>query len=335
MSCATTYRAMICDRLEGPDSLQLADLPRQPLQSDEVRLEVRAAGVNFPDLLVTRGLYQHKPELPFAPGLEVAGRVLKVGAGVAQWQVGQEVMAGTRFSGFAAELVVAASAVQALPGPFAVAQGACFLVAARTAYHALVDKAGLAPGETLVVLGAGGGVGLATVELGKLLGARVVAVASRDEGLAAALARGADQTINHSRQDLRQRLLELTEGAGADVVVDPVGGPLFAVVSRTMAWDGRLLVVGFASGGIPSLKANLPLVKGYSLIGIRAGESARRHPRRAAAGMRRLLAWCEEGRLAPHISHRFPLHRAAEALRCLEARQAVGRIVIEVEAESS
>lgn len=271
MSCATTYRAMICDRLEGPDSLQLADLPRQPLQSDEVRLEVRAAGVNFPDLLVTRGLYQHKPELPFAPGLEVAGRVLEVGAGVAQWQVGQEVMAGTRFSGFAAELVVAASAVQALPGPFAVAQGACFLVAARTAYHALVDKAGLAPGETLVVLGAGGGVGLATVELGKLLGARVVAVASRDEGLAAALARGADQTINHSRQDLRQRLLELTEGRRRRRRRRPGGRP---AVRRGIAHHG--LGRAAARGGLRQRRHSL--AQGQPAAG--QGLQPDRHPRR-------------------------------------------------------
>ena len=330
MSCATTYRAMICDRLEGPDSLQLADLPRQPLQSDEVRLEVRAAGVNFPDLLVTRGLYQHKPELPFAPGLEVAGRVLEVGAGVAQWQVGQEVMAGTRFSGFAAELVVAASAVQALPGPFAVAQGACFLVAARTAYHALVDKAGLAPGETLVVLGAGGGVGLATVELGKLLGARVVAVASRDEGLAAALARGADQTINHSRQDLRQRLLELTEGAGADVVVDPVGGPLFAVVSRTMAWDGRLLVVGFASGTIPKVGLNIPLLKQCQIIGVDWGANRRQNHAYAMAIEREAAAWVAQGRLSPAAVTSRPLAEAAAVLRRQLDRGALGKVVLTI-----
>jgi NADPH2:quinone reductase len=334
MNQAATYRAMICPRLDGPDCLVPADLPRRALEPGEVRLEVRAAGVNFPDLLVTRGLYQHKPELPFAPGLEVSGRILEVGADVTNLEIGQEVMAGTKFSGFATELVVAATTVHALPRGFAAAEGASFLVAARTAYHALVEKADLAPGETLVVLGAAGGVGLAAVEMGKLAGARVVAVASRDEGLATAAARGADETINHSHQDLRQRLLELTDGNGADVVVDPVGGELFAAVSRTMAWDGRLVVVGFASGTIPTLKINLPLVKGYSLIGIRAGESARRHPRRAADGMRRLLAWCEEGRLRPHISHRFPLQRAAEALHCLESRQAVGRIVLEMETAS-
>ncbi len=334
MNQATTYQAMICPRLDGPYCLELADLPRRALEPGEVRLGVHAAGVNFPDLLVTRGLYQHKPALPFTPGLEVAGEVLEVGPDVIDLKVGQEVMAGTKFSGFATELVVAATTVHALPGPFAAAEGASFLVAARTAYHALIEKAELAPGETVVVLGAAGGVGLASVEMAKLAGGRVIAVASRDEGLAQAAARGADETINHSHQDLRQRLLELTDGAGADVVVDPVGGELFATLSRTMAWDGRLVVVGFASGSIPTLKANLPLVKGYSLIGIRAGESARRHPRRAAVGMGRLLAWCEEGRLRPHISHRFPLQQATEALRCLETRQAVGRIVLEVEAAS-
>lgn len=323
-------RAIVCEELGPPEVLRLRELAPPPLRAGEVRVKVRAAGLNFPDVLMVAGHYQFKPELPFVPGMEAAGDVVAAAPDVGGVAVGDRVIARMRFGAFAEEVTVPAGAVVPLPAAFDYAEGATFLAAYGTAWHALVDRAALKSGEVLLVHGAGGGTGLAAVELGKHLGATVIAVASSDAKLAAAKAKGADHGLIAGAAPLRESVKRLTDGRGADVVFDPVGGEAFEESLRCINWGARLLVIGF-TGGVGMAATNLLLIKGASVIGVRAGEAARRDP---AAGARRLAAILDlagQGRLRPTISRRMPLQRCAEAMRLLLDRKAIGRIALEVD----
>ncbi|MDN3518896.1 NADPH:quinone oxidoreductase family protein [Aquisalimonas lutea] len=321
------YRIIQCRALTGPDALAVAHEPARRPGPGEVRVAVRAAGVNYPDLLMTRGAYQLRLEPPFTPGMEVAGEVLDTGAGVTQVHPGERVIALMRHGGYAEEVVVPEAAVVRLPETFNYEHGAAFHVATRTAWHALVDRAGLARGETLLVLGATGGVGLAAVELASLLGARVIAVGSSDDKLAAARERGAEAVVNYRTQDLQQAVAACGSGV-VDVVYDPVGGDLSRASTGLLAPGGRMLIIGFASGDIPAFPADHARQHGYTLLGVRAGEAGRRDPARAREGLQALLAFAGQGHLKPRIHARYPLVRAAEALHALEQRSVVGRIVL-------
>jgi NADPH:quinone reductase len=319
-------KAVLCRKLGSPADLVLEEVAAAPLGRGQLRVAIHAAGINFPDLLMIAGLYQHKPPLPFTPGLEAAGVVSEVAAG-ATFALGDRVMVQLRQGGYAEEVIVEADQAMPLPNGFSFAEGATFRAAYGTAYHALVDGARLAAGETLLVHGAGGGVGLAAVEIGKLLGATVIAAASREAKLEVARDRGADHLLLYGREPLRDAVKHLTAGRGADVVFDPVGGAIFEESLRAIAWGARVLVIGF-TGGIGMARSNRLLIKGASVIGIRAGEAARRDPAlraRLGAALTRLTA---AGHLRPHISHRLPLARCAEAMRLVAEREAIGRVAL-------
>ena len=320
-------RAVVCRELGPPELLRLESFASQPLREAEVRVTIRAAGINFPDILMVAGRYQLKPELPFSPGMEAAGDVNEVGTAVQGVAVGDRVIVRMRHGGYTDEAVVAASQLTPLPQNFDYAEGATLLAAHGTAHHALVDRAHLLNGEVLLVHGAGGGVGLAAVEIGKLLGATVIAAASSDEKLAVAQARGADHLVNYSREPFRDAVKRITDGRGADVVYDPVGGEIFENSLRCIAWGARLLVIGF-TGGIGLARTNLLLIKGASVLGVRAGEAARKNPALAKERMRALLQWAETGRIRPNISHRLPLRDCAKAMRLLIERKAIGRVAL-------
>ncbi len=322
------YRAMRCTALTGPAALSMQELEEVGPGPGEVRVQVRAIGVNYPDLLMTRGAYQLRLEPPFTPGMEVAGEVAETGPGVKGWSPGDRVIALMRHGGYAEQVVVPEDALIPLPAPFGFDEGATFHVATRTAYHALLDRGRLQAGETLLVLGSTGGVGLTAVELGRLQGARVIAVGSSDERLAVARQRGADAVVNYRTQDLVDAVKSLTDGAGVDVVYDPVGGELSRASTRLLRWEGRLLVVGFASGEIAAYAANHALLKGYSIVGVRAGEGARRDPAQARRARDAMLAFAAKDHLRPHVCRAYPLAQAAEALQSLESRGVVGRVVL-------
>jgi NADPH2:quinone reductase len=291
-------------------------------------VSVRAAGVNFPDTLVIQGKYQLKPALPFSPGGELAGVVKEVGEAVTHLRPGDPVIAFAGWGAFAEEALVEASNAMPAPAGLDPRIAASFAMAYGTSLHALQDRARLSPGETLLVLGAAGGVGLAALELGKVLGARVIAAASTDAKLEICRRRGADEVVSYGREDWRDRVKELTGGKGVDVVYDPVGGALAEPALRLLAWGGRHLVVGFAGGDIPRIPLNLPLLKGFSIVGVYWGEFARREPQRHQANMRQLLSWLSEGKLQPLVSKVYALDRAAEALRAIMDRQATGKLVL-------
>ena len=296
--------------------------------SGQVLIDVQAAGVNFPDVLLTRGKYQFRPEPPFSPGGEVAGVVSAIGPGVTSVAVGDRVAATVIYGGFCERLVVAELSAVKLPDGVGAEVGSATLLTYATTYHGLVDRAHLQKGETLLVLGAAGGVGLAAVELGVLLGARVIAAASTDEKLAFCREHGAQETICYTREDLKERVKALTGGAGANVIYDPVGGPFAEPALRAIAWEGRYLVVGFAAGDIPKIPLNLVLLKGCQVTGVFWGSFAMREPARNRANAERLFAWVAEGRLAPHIDDALPFDRAAEALERLERREVKGKLVL-------
>jgi len=325
-----SYRTAICTALTGPDSIKILESELRPLKDGEVRIRVHAAGLNFPDLLMTQGKYQFRPDPPFVPGLEAAGEVIEVASDVQEIKVGDRVMAGGKGGALAEQWIVQQSAVSPLPPALSFSEGACWQTAASTAWHALVERGHLQAGETILVLGASGGVGMAAVKMAKHIGATVIGTGSNEEKLQAIHEAGADHLLDPSDPDLASRIKEMTDGKGADVVFDPVGGELALTATRAIAWNGRYLIVGFASGVIPSFPANHALIKTYSLIGVRAGESPRRDPelaKRQSAALRQLAA---QGAMRPHISHRFALTDAAEALAVLERREAIGRVVVEM-----
>ena len=286
--------------------------------------------MNFPDVLIIQNKYQVKPPLPFSPGSEVAGIVKSVGDGVTGLTPGDAVFAITTHGAFAEEVKTEARRVLPIPGGMDFVTAAAFGLTYATSDHALSDRGSLKAGETLLVLGAAGGVGIAAIEIGKALGARVIACASTNDKLAVCREHGADDTINYATGDLRERIKALTGGKGPDVIYDPVGGPYTEPALRSIAWRGRLLVVGFAAGEIPKIPLNLTLLKGCSIVGVFWGDFTRREPQHFAAAMARLDRWYEEGRLKPHISATFPLERAADAIALMAARKVTGKIVISV-----
>jgi NADPH2:quinone reductase len=318
---------VICRELGPPERLRLETFASKLLASGEVRVAVRAAGINFPDILMAAGEYQLKPELPFTPGVEAAGEVAEIASDITGLAVGDRVIVRTRHGAYAEEIVVAPSQLTRLPKNFDAAEGATFLAAHGTAYHALVDRAQLQRGEVLLVHGAAGGVGLAAVETGKLLGATVIAAASSEEKLAVAKAKGADHLILYAREPFRDAVKRITAGRGADVVFDPVGGEIFENSLRCIAWGARILVVGF-TGGIGLARTNLLMIKGASVLGVRAGEAARKNPELGEERLKTLLAWAAGGHVRPHISHRLPLQDYAQAMRLLIDRKAIGRVAL-------
>ncbi len=321
-------KAVLCKAYGMPDTLVVEELEPLHPGKGQVVVSVKACGVNFPDTLIIQGKYQFKPELPFSPGSEVAGIVKEVGEEVKGYKAGDHVIAFTGWGGFAEEVVV--DAVKLIPMPpgldFTVASA--FVLTYGTAHHALKDRAQLQPGETLLVLGAAGGVGLASIEIGKQLGATVIAAASSDDKLETCRQHGASELINYATQDLRERIKQITGGQGIDVVLDPVGGDFTEPALRSMAWKGRYLVIGFAAGDIPRIPLNLTLLKGCSIVGVFWGAFAEREPRHNAESLRELLTWLAEGKLRPHISATYPLERAADALYDMMNRKVQGKVVL-------
>lgn len=321
-------KAVLCRQYGPPDSLAIEEVESPRAGANEVVVSVKAASLNFPDVLIIQNKYQFKPPLPFSPGSELAGLVKEVGPGVERFKPGDRVMAFTTYGAFAEEVKTEANRLIRLPQKMDFTTGAAFLLTYGTTDHALRDRAALASGETLLVLGAAGGVGLAAVEIGKALGARVIACASTDEKLAVCRDHGADETINYATEDLRERIRALTAGRGADVVYDPVGGAYSEPAFRSIAWRGRHLVVGFAAGEIPKLPLNLALLKGASVVGVFWGDFARREPARFAESVAQLARWYDEGRLKPHVDETMPLTSAREALKRMAERKVKGKLVL-------
>lgn len=321
-------KAVLCHAFGSPDELKVEEVASPPVPAGAVKIRVRACGVNFPDVLLVQGLYQMQPPFPFSPGLEVAGDVIQVGASVETPRVGERVIATMMYGGFAEEAVVPAAMALPMPADMSYEHGAGFPLVYGTAHVGLAHRAQLRAGETLLVLGAAGGVGLAAVELGKRLGARVIAAASTSEKLELTRVYGADDTIDYSRENLRDRVAELTDGKGADVIFDPVGGDLFDQAVRRIAWEGRYLVVGFASGRIPALPANIALLKNAALVGLFWGAYWQRDPAVIRESFAQLLTWYAEGKLRPHIHKTFRLEEAPAALRELMERRALGKVVL-------
>ena len=324
-------KAIVCEAWGPPSSLQLRELPSPVPGPKQVLVRTRVAAVNFPDALMVAGKYQFKPEFPFSPGGELSGEIIGVGSEVKHLQVGDRIVGITSFGAYAQEVVVDAANTIPLPADISdedLELAGSFVLTYGTSLHALKDRAQAQAGETLLVLGAGGGVGLAAVEIGKLLGMRVIAAASSAAKLAAARALGADETIDYASEDLRERIKALTGGRGVDVVYDPVGGDFAEPALRSVGWRGRYLVVGFAAGDIPKIPANLLLLKGSALVGVFWGDFVRREPALNAENMGLLFSWLRERRIHPLISKRYPLSQAPHALDALLARQAIGKLVV-------
>jgi NADPH2:quinone reductase len=319
---------MMCRRFGGPEVLALEEMDDPVAGAGQVVLDMQACAVNFPDLLMMADRYQFKPGLPFVPGGEVAGVVRAVGAGVEGIALGDRVAASAGTGGLAERVVVNARAIVPVPDGLDLSEAAGLLYAYGTSHYALKDRAALQPGETLLVLGAAGSVGLAAVELGRLMGARVIAAASTDEKLALCAQYGAAETINYSRVDLKARIRELTDGAGVDVVYDPVGGAYAEPALRATAWNGRYLVIGFAAGDIPRLPLNLPLLRGCSIVGVFWGSFVSRQPEAHRRNVEELTRWWRSGELRPHVSSTYPLEKAADAMRELAERRAQGKVVV-------
>jgi len=321
-------QAWICNELNGPDALVWQESPTPEPGPGEVRVAIKAASLNFPDLLIVQGKYQMKPPLPFVPGAEFAGVVEAVGEGVKHLSVGSHVAGFGGTGGFGTHTISKAAVLMPLPPAFSFEDGAAFLCTYGTTYHGLMDRGTLKAGETVLVLGAAGGVGTAAIQIAKAAGAKVIAAASTDEKCTLCKELGADATINYSTQNLRDELKTLTEGKGPDVIYDPVGGDVTEQAFRSIAWRGRLLVVGFANGGIPALPLNLALLKGASILGVFWGEFAKREPKANAQGVRELLAWITQGALKPLISREYALAEAPQALADMAARKVVGKVVV-------
>ena len=320
--------AWTCENPIGPDALTWKDVPTPEPKAGEVRVAIRAASLNFPDLLIVQGKYQMKPALPFVPGSEYAGVIDAIGEGVTHLALGDAVAAFGGLGGFATHACVDAALVMPLPKGFAFEDAAAFICTYGTTHHALLDRAALKPGETVLVLGAAGGVGTAAIQIAKAAGARVIAAASTDEKCAFCRELGADASINYSSGALREELKALTDGKGPDVVYDPVGGDLAEPVFRSIAWRGRYLVIGFAQGGIPSLPLNLALLKGASVVGVFWGDFARREPKNNARALAELASWYAQGRIKPVIDQTLPMSALPEAFARMGSRQVRGKLVL-------
>ena len=323
-------KALLCKEHGPPESLVIEDVPAPAPGKGEIRIGVHACGVNYPDNLMIAGKYQVQPPLPFSPGFELAGEILELGDGVTNLQAGQRVAATSMGGAMAEEICVPATNAVPIPDSMDFASAAGFIITYGTSYHALRQRAQLQPGEKLLVLGAGGGVGLTAVEIGHLMGADVTAAASSADKLELARSRGAAHLINYTQAGLREQVRELTGGQGVDVIYDPVGGELFDDCLRSVGWGGRILIIGFASGTIPNIPANMPLLKGISIVGVFWGTFAEREPEANAANLRELLAWFEQGKLKPCISRTYPLEDAALAMTALLERRASGKLVVTI-----
>jgi NADPH2:quinone reductase len=323
-------RAVLCREFGPPESLRLEEVDEPTAAEGQVVVDIRACSVNFPDVLIIQDLYQFKPPLPFSPGAEIAGVVSASGPGVNGITVGDRVLASTGWGGLAEKIAIGAGSVIPIPEGIDFVDASAFLYAYGTSHYALKDRARLQPGETLVVLGAAGGVGLAAVELGAVLGATVIAAASSDDKLELCRDRGASLTINYANEDLKARIRELTGGEGADVIYDPVGGSYSEPALRSIAWEGRFLVIGFAAGEIPAIPLNLALLKSCQIVGVYWGAFVGRYPDRHRQNVEELMGWWRDRKLQPHVSSTYPLERAAEAIRELADRQAKGKVVVTI-----
>jgi len=321
-------QAWICDNPTGVDALTWKEAPLPEPGKGEVRVAIKAASLNFPDLLIVQGKYQMKPNPPFVPGAEFAGVVESVGEGVKHLAVGTSVAGFAGVGGFGTHTVCPAAVLMPLPPAFSFEDAAAFLCTYGTSYHALMDRAQLKAGETVLVLGAAGGVGTAAIQIAKAAGAKVIAAASSDEKCALCKQLGADETINYATQNLRDELKTLTGGKGPDVIYDPVGGDLTEAAFRSIGWRGRYLVIGFANGTIPALPLNLALLKGASIMGVFWGEFAKREPANNAACLMQLAAWYMEGKIKPLIEHKLPMSQLKEAFALMGARQVRGKVVL-------
>jgi NADPH2:quinone reductase len=324
-------KAVLCKRLGLPDTLVVEDVPALKAGPGQVVVSVKAAGVNFPDVLIIQGKYQFKAELPFSPGGEVAGVIKEIGEGVQGFKPGDRVIAGGTYGGFAQEFVTEAGRLIAMPDAMDFVPASAFVLTYGTSYHALKDRAQLKPGETLLVLGASGGVGLSAIQIGKAMGARVIAAASSEAKLRVCQDNGADELINYAQDDLRARIKAITAGRGVDVVYDPVGGPYSEPALRDMAWNGRFLVVGFAAGDIPKVPLNLALLKGCAIVGVFWGAFTRNQPQDNRRNNEELLQMYLEGKVKPHIHATYPLERAAEALNEVMNKKVSGKVVLTTE----
>jgi len=321
-------QAWLCENPVGPEALNWRTLPTPEPAAGQVRIAIRASSLNFPDLLMVQAKYQFKPPLPFVPGTEYAGTVEAVGAGVTRFKTGDVVAAYGGLGGFATHACVSEALVMALPSGFDVEDASAFICTYGTTHHALLDRATLRAGETVLVLGAAGGVGTAAIQIAKAVGARVIAAASSDDKCDFCRRLGADEAINYSSTPIREALKSLTAGKGPDVVYDPVGGDLAEPVFRSIAWRGRYLIIGFAQGPIPALPLNLALLKGASLVGVFWGEFARREPQRNAQALAELAAWYAAGRIKPAIDCRLPMHELPRAFARMGSREVRGKIVM-------
>ena len=321
-------KALLCREFAGLEKLTVEELPSPTPGEGQVLVAVKFASVNFPDALMVQGKYQFKPPLPFTPGSEFSGVVKAIGSGVTKFKVGQSVLSPSLRGAFAEEVLAPEAALIPVANGVDMAAAAGMPMTYGTCYHALKDRGQLKPGETLLVLGAGGGIGVAAVELGKLMGATVIAAASSDEKLQAAKSRGADHLINYNTEDLRARLKEIVGDKGVDVVLDPVGGNYAEPALRSTGWNGRFLVVGFAAGDIPKIPINLTLLKGSAIVGVFWGEFMKRQPKDGQAQMAQLVEWLEQGKIKPLVSKQFKLSDSKAALEAVFTRQATGKIVI-------
>lgn len=321
-------RALICHAFGDVTDLRVGELPEPTPSPGQVLIDVHACGVNFPDVLIVQGKYQFTPPLPFSPGTEVAGTIAAVGSEVSGFEVGDPVVAVVVWGGMAERMVADVGSVIHIPRSIDMVTASSLLMAHGTAHHSLFDRGGLRADETLLVLGAGGGVGLAGVELGARHGARVIAAASSDEKLQACLDQGAHEVIDLRTQDLRQVVKKITDGKGVDVCLDLVGGELADSAVRSMAWRGRYLVVGFAAGSIPKIPLNLPLLKGCSIVGVFWGSYREREPRASEDSVSEIMKSLDAGQLQPVISKVYPLDDAVEAIRALQDRRTVGKVVV-------
>lgn len=321
-------KALICFHFGLPETLEVGELPDPQPGPDQVLIEVEACGVNFPDILLIQNKYQFKPELPFSPGGEVAGKIIGIGENVENFGIGDPVLALCGWGGLAEKVSVDADRVFAMSPGLSPEVAATTLYTYGTSYHALKDRANLQPGETLLVLGAAGGVGLAAVELGKLMGAKVIAAASSEEKLALCKEKGASATINYETEDLKTRIKDLTGGKGVDVIYDPVGGKYTEAALRGIAWKGRYLIVGFANGEISQIPMNLPLLKGCSIMGVFWGQFSMLEPKTSFQNIRQLVQWIHEGKIKQYISKRYTLEESPEALTALLERKMLGKGVV-------
>ena len=321
-------KALLCTRAGDPSDLTVADIAEPAAGPGEAVVRVAAAALNFFDLLIIAGKYQFKPEFPFSPGAEFAGVIESVGRAVTEFAPGDRVMGYVGWGAARERLAVAADRLVKIPGDLDFERAAGLSVTYGTSYYVLKDRAALRSGETLAVLGASGGVGLAAIELGKLMGARVIACASSDDKLAFAKKHGADEGVNYAGEDLRDGLKRLTGQHGVDVIYDPIGGPFAEKAVRSMAWKGRYLVVGFAAGEIPKLPLNLVLLKSCDILGVFWGSWIAREPAAHRANSAELARWCAEGRLSAHVHAVYPLAQAAEALQAITNRKVMGKVVL-------